>query len=455
MTPFEFGLLAGVLAGLGAARLRHPADIASRSGTVGLLAAAAGTALLSSNVGVPVGTWIADLTGLSSTAPLLTHLLLIAAAVAGSVHLLGKLVEDIRVTYTTIALSSIAAAVMLWQWLAELAHPKLGVPADTRWYLVAFFTGLALPLLIVFVAAVRARTRSGYVWATVLAAGSAAGALWCAWRATAAVEPDLAAELPEWVGGLLIVITGVGLWAGNLMSRLTRPVEDEAPATLDALPADTGDFPVVEPQPEPEPLPEPVDPEQARERAASVAAALSDALAEVGRDTAVAVGAIGDDLVFCTADGLGFLPEDGAGDPHLVPLITRVPSDFTAKWIGCAHPQMPLLAAAEQGHVPEFDATVTIGPGGDLSTSEIDGIERAILSAPRSRTDSVAVSETYAVLDRLRRDWNADLDADPAERATKTAEARWTMWPDLDYPKRWAAELLARAAADLDTGDVD
>lgn len=459
MTPFELALLAGGAAGLGGARLRNPTDPGRLPGTIGFLAAAPGVLLLTANVGAKVNNKIFDLTGLAATAPLLGLLFLLAAACAGCVHLLGVLAADDRIRNGVVAVAVLAGAVMVWQWLTKFAHPKTDVPADIRWYLLAMLVGLALPLLVVVVLAVRHRVITAAVWATVLAVGAAAGILWCLVRTTEIFSPDTLGDVANPIKWALVVVLVAGLWAGNWMAAEAEvaaaaqaeqeALEAEAAALAAAL-ADEEEFA----KPAQEPEKEPADPVAARARAVAVAAALARQLDEVGRDTAVAVGVNGDEVVFCTADGLGFLPEGGKGAADLTPLIMCVPPDFVTRWMGCAHPQMALLAAAEQGYIDTFDAVATVGPGGDLTIEDLGGIDIEELTAARSTTDAISVSQTPEVLAQLRVTWNVGSEDDPADLADAVSARRWTTWPDPDYPHAWAAELLARAAVDLESGDV-
>ncbi|KXO98411.1 Uncharacterised protein (plasmid) [Tsukamurella tyrosinosolvens] len=453
MTPYQFGLLAGALAGLGAARFRHGPEAASRSGTVGLLAAAAGTAALTPAVGGPLSERVFDLAGLPGFAPVLGQLLLVVAAVAGGAHLLDRLDASGWVRYC-VGLSAIATVVMLWQWISQSTLPA-GTQADFRWFFVAFATALAVPQIGVLAAAIRYRGQHPAQWASILAAAATAGIAWCLCRGLVAGYAPAAEKIPGGALWVLAVTAGLGYWGGNLLARIDE--NQPAPEDTDSL-DDEPDLEVSDEADVPE-LPAAgsarvINLGEARERATALATALSRQLADADRDTAVSVGVTGDDAYFCTADGLGFLPEGGAGADGLTPLIDAVPAEFIARWIGCAHPQMPLLAAAEQEHVEPFDAVATTGPGGNLDAEALEEAEAAVLDQPRSRTGAVPVSQAHAVFERLSREWDVDFTASRDVEAA-VASARWTARPKDEYRGLWASELLLRAAEDLDSGDID
>ncbi|MFZ2237978.1 MAG: hypothetical protein WAV90_00385, partial [Gordonia amarae] len=159
MTTYQFALLTGLLAGLGGARLRASAGRPSRSGTVGLLAAAAAVLLLSPGVGPAVENQVRDVSGLVGLTVLFAHLLLLGAAAATAWHLLVRLEVDERCRPVVTGLVGVAATVMLWRWLVTGGMPALVSSTDQRWYLVAFFCGLAIPAIAVFAAALWARSR--------------------------------------------------------------------------------------------------------------------------------------------------------------------------------------------------------------------------------------------------------------------------------------------------------
>lgn len=435
------------------------------------------------------------------------RLLLIAAIAAWCVHLLALLRADRRVIVGSVLVGTVSAAVLLWQWL-PLATAPLGAPAsDLRWYHLAFTAGVGLPQLAVLVSALRPR-RVDQRWPGVAAAAAIAGVAWSIWLALLVFAADAVSVIPTWVGWSVAAIAAVGYWWAStqarseelvilplgehydenhdaehedidgpgadhdeLLPRLTTDHELEDVPAPQALPAPVPDpataveiAPAPEPEPEPELSPEPEEPadtDTARKRASAVAVALATQLDKAGRGTAVAVGAARDRrLVFVTADGLGYLPEGGGGASDLVPLITLVPDDFIRAWLGCAHPQMPLLAAEEQGYIPALLAMVTVSADGDLmgiGLEESDESDPAVLELPRGRTDSVPISTAHAALAELRHTWSLD-DKETAttqELADLVTAARWTTWPNPDYPSRWIAELASHTTRDFETGNVD
>ncbi len=476
MTPPLFTGLAGLLLGLGIIGLWHATKPLGRAGTIGLLSGAAGVLALSPPIGSRIDTWIVDVTDQAGGGELVARLLLTLAVAAWAVHLLELLGRDLRTIRATAAIAIIAAGAMIWQWYTNIASGGTDqVPfvwPETRWYALAFLAGLGIPMLIVLIDALRARSRRGHRrWITVLIVAAVAGLAWCAWQITDIFAADLLAPLPDALKWLLGLIAVAGSWWASTTARSPEPVdllaihrddlgEEELPEDDDPETAA-----VVVPEPAPAPEPEPVDPVEARRRAVSTALALSahsaDAAQDIGahsadvpRGTAVAVAASGKELIFATPDGLGYLPESGAGAAGLIPLISRVPESFVRTWIGCAHPHMPLLAAAEEGYVGRIDALAIVGPGGNITDTEREEIEPAELSAPRNQTDSVAVSQIHSALAELRDTWDIELEANIGELAEKVAQSRWTGFPNPDYQPSWVAELAARATEDLNAGEV-
>lgn len=489
VSPVLLGVLAGVFVGLAVAGLvttRRPLGMA---GLVALVAAAVGTAL-----GVP--TWAESVSGriyesfqLAAAAPMLARVMLLIAAAAWCAHVLGLLGSDRRVVAVPGVVAIVAGAVMVWQWWVLASDPNGGLGLDARWYGTAFVAGVAIPQLVVLIGVAPRRFR-GTRWTTTFAVAAVIGLLWGVWRALEIFAPDAVGAMPSAIEGVLLAGAAIAYWRGSAVARTAPPLVSqlneydidsdaathddsdgvEAPTEVLQAPASADDAESagpLEPEPEPiaepahvitsapEPEPEPTDTVDAQERVEAVAAALAGQLEQVGRGTAVAVGLAGDDVVFVTSDGLGYLPEGGAGAPGLVPLLLAVPDEFIGKWLGCAHPEMPLRAAAEQGHIHQLRAVATVGPGGNLDIDDLARIEPAELDMPRGRIDAVPVSEAHAVLAALRDSWSIELGADTAELAEKVAAARWTTWPDPEYLRLWVAELAARATDDLEHGDLD
>lgn len=481
-----FGVVAGVLVGLGVASAWQPRTALGRAGTLGVFLAAASFALLVPAVSTRLDNRVVESLNLLGAAAMLHRALLIAAVAAWCVHLLRLLAADLRVTRGVVVVAVLAAAVVVWQWTAEVAIPPAVLPADVRWYHLAFAVGLGIPQLVVLVRAAQYRAATTRPWPAVLACGALAGVGAAAEIVGIAFAPEALAAVPGWVLWLLLAVAGILYWCGSVQARsdtAEQPVEDDLQeddldvegegVEVDGAGEDVAsDEEVVDDHlddagvvvPAPSRVLAPADSEgpsvvaEAQWRAAGAAVALAQQLEDDGRSSAVAVGASGDRLVFVTADGLGYLPEGGHGADDLTPLIVHVPDEFILKWLGYAHPQMPLLAAAEKGHIDPLRAVVTVSADRTITGIELgDGeeIDPTPLSAPRSRTDSVPISEAHSILAGLQQDWAVDPDIPVAELTSQAAAARWTTRSSSQYPHLWIGVLCARATDYFQAGDVD
>ena len=194
--------------------------------------------------------------------------------------------------------------------------------------------------------------------------------------------------------------------------------------------------------------------------AASILAALVRAHDRLGITTEIAVGVSPTAAVFATSDGLGFLPVGIHAIGHLTPLITLVPDDFTARWLGCDQPWRPLLEAAPVGLVEDFEVVVTTDATAEtsgvlvLTPEQIAGVNIAAGSAERWSFDAVDSDDVRPAMAYLESVWGR-----PAAPAAELEEAAWRCrWSGDaspgEYPRRWVDYLLAAAAVDLSIGDI-
>lgn len=195
--------------------------------------------------------------------------------------------------------------------------------------------------------------------------------------------------------------------------------------------------------------------------ASSILAALFRTHDRAGINTQVAVGVNMTTAVFVTSDGLGFLPPGIRAAGHLTPLITQVPNDFIARWLGCEQPWRPLLEAAAVGLVGPFDTVVTTDADAAafgvlaLTQEQIEAVNISAGSKDRWFFDAVDPQDVRGAQQYLESLWGRPLSpaADLEDRAW---QARWSGadGPGL-YPRRWARYLIAAAAADVAAGDID
>ena len=195
--------------------------------------------------------------------------------------------------------------------------------------------------------------------------------------------------------------------------------------------------------------------------ASSILAALVRTHDRFGVTTEVAVAVNATLAVFVTSDGLGFLPPGIRAAGHLTPLITLVPDDFIARWLGCAQPWRPLLEAAALDLAGPFDTVVTTDPGASaygvlaLTDEQINAVNIAAGSKDRWYFDAVDAEDVPQAMKDLEAMWGAPLTP-AAELRGEVTRSRWTgnSGPG-NYPRRWARYLLAAAAADVAAGDID
>lgn len=194
--------------------------------------------------------------------------------------------------------------------------------------------------------------------------------------------------------------------------------------------------------------------------AASVLAALVRMHDRMGMTTEVAVGVNATGAVFATSDGLGFLPPATRAAGHLTPLITQVPEEFTARWLGCNQPWRPLQEAAEAGLVGPFDAVVTTDSAGEMfgvlamGSEDIAAVNITAGSQDRWHFDAVAAEDISPVLEHLILVWGRPTQS-ALDLESKVHGARWSgATASSLYPRRWAHYLIAAALSDLAAGDT-
>ncbi len=195
--------------------------------------------------------------------------------------------------------------------------------------------------------------------------------------------------------------------------------------------------------------------------ASSILAALVRVHNRAGVYSEVAVGVSATTAVFVTSDGLGFIPPGVRAAAHVAPLITMVPSDFIARWLGCDQPWRPLLEAAALDLVGPFEAVATTDSGAAafgvlaLTQEQIESVNITAGAKDRWFFDAVDVDDVKPALSYLESVWGRPLSS-ALELENAAVHARWTgdAGPGL-YPRRWARYLIAAAAADLSKGDVD
>ena len=195
--------------------------------------------------------------------------------------------------------------------------------------------------------------------------------------------------------------------------------------------------------------------------ASSILAAIVRTHDRAGISTEVAVGVSATAAVFVTRDGLGFLPPGIRAAGHLTPLITLVPSDFIARWLGCEQTWRPLLEAAALDLVGPFDTVVTTDAGASafgvmtLTQEQITAVNIAAGSKDRWHFDAVDAADVQPAMDYLESTWGKPLSP-PADLRAEVSRSYWTgnAGPG-NYPRRWARYLLAAAAADVAAGNID
>jgi hypothetical protein len=196
--------------------------------------------------------------------------------------------------------------------------------------------------------------------------------------------------------------------------------------------------------------------------AAEVAAAMVRQHDRTGVRQPVAVGLSGLRAVVATADGLGFLWPGVKAPANLMPLITAVPDRFVQRWMGCAHPWRPLIAAAEAGLIAPLDAVVSTDPSAAqdgvlvVSPAEIDDVNAAPATRDRHTFDAVDIEDVDAAFEHLSGVWGR-LGDSPDTLAAALSQLRWTS-PDGGrdrYIAAWMQYLCAAALADLRSGDID
>lgn len=196
--------------------------------------------------------------------------------------------------------------------------------------------------------------------------------------------------------------------------------------------------------------------------AASMAASLVHGHQRSGEPTTVAVGLSGSQAVFATSDGLSFLAPGVKAPAHLTPLITAVPDRFVDRWLGCAQPWRPLLAAAEVGLIAPLDSLVSTDLSASqqgvlvLSAADVDEVNAAPATKERHAFDAIDTGDIEDVFDYLCGVWGGPSVA-PAELLERAVTARWS-GDGLGrerYAQTWVRYLLSAALVDLQAGDLD
>lgn len=196
--------------------------------------------------------------------------------------------------------------------------------------------------------------------------------------------------------------------------------------------------------------------------AASMAASLVQGHQRTGEPTTVAVGLSGSQAVFATCDGLSFLAPGVKAPTHLTPLITLVPDRFVDRWLGCAQPWRPLLAAAEVGLIAPLDSLVSTDLSAAqqgvlvLSAADVDEVNAAPATTERHAFDAIDTDDIEAVFDYLCGVWGRPSVA-PAELLERAGKVRWS-GDGLGrerYAQTWVRYLLSAALVDLQVGDLN
>jgi hypothetical protein len=187
--------------------------------------------------------------------------------------------------------------------------------------------------------------------------------------------------------------------------------------------------------------------------AASILAGIIRANRSRGVATQAAVGVGTTGAVFVTSDGLGFIPEGVKLVPHARPLITGVPDEFIARWIGCDQPWRALLEAVGQRFVGPFDAIVATDPDAEphgvmaLTGEQIDAVNIAAGTAERWDFDAVHETDIADAITALTVVWGAP-EKKPEDAYANAVSCRWRGDHSSNNAaaRSWARYLVAAAA---------
>lgn len=168
----------------------------------------------------------------------------------------------------------------------------------------------------------------------------------------------------------------------------------------------------------------------------------------------------GGTAIFCTSDGLGYLPDGANTSAEIMPLAVLADHDFAARWLGCDTPHLPLIAAAETGLIPPPVEIATTCPGagdGVVSLDEND-LKYAVayeLTTSREKIAAIEPSEVDEALRAVEQRFGSPAPGDDAAAAFTAAEVlRWTGAVRPEYRASWARYLQLEAIAALERGHV-
>ena len=171
------------------------------------------------------------------------------------------------------------------------------------------------------------------------------------------------------------------------------------------------------------------------ERAAgTIMAALGAQYARGGFTTPMAVAILTDGTkVYCTADGLGYIPAGTHLPADTLPL-SEFPSAqalFRADWTGCVRPGYVLKLAADVGLIPAVKVIIATD---DITTEGVTRVTRDMLKgAPhvecpitRDMFAKMEVDDAPLAMVALAQEWNYDpADHDAEDVALALVESRW------------------------------
>lgn len=196
--------------------------------------------------------------------------------------------------------------------------------------------------------------------------------------------------------------------------------------------------------------------------AAAVLAGIVRSNLRAGFNVQAAVGVSAAGSVFATSDGLGFIPENVRLAPSVRPLITAVPDEFIASWLGCDQPWRALLAAADERLVGQFDAVAATDPDAQqygvltMNKQQIDAVNIAAGAVSRWECDAVDAADIPAALAALTTAWGTP-SKHPEEALRDAVARRWRgdRTSSQAAVAAWAAYLIAEAATADALGKID
>lgn len=253
--------------------------------------------------------------------------------------------------------------------------------------------------------------------------------------------------------------------AGSQAPNLGASPQQNQGTQAGAQTAVFGAVPVVSPDPaNAGRLYQPTENFSVQQRAAgTILAAISKQYARAGITSPIAVALLEDGTkVFCTADGLGYIPSGAHLPADTIPLAEFPAAQglFRADWTGCLRPGYVLNLASKVGIIPPI---TTIIATDDIETEGVLKVTRNMLKgAPyidcpitRDMFAKVEAEDAPLAMVALVQTWGFDpAEHDADEVALVLADSRWEVNGDEAAVRALAHYLLTDAHVALTSGQV-